>query len=253
MSILAELLACVERREPVVLATVIGSKNSVPRRPGSKMLVFADGSTSGTVGGGEMEGRVVAESLETMDAARPRRINCSLLDPGTGDPGVCGGEVELYLEPHMPQSTIFVVGAGHVGQAVTELAIWLQYRVVVWDDRVELVDEISGADEVLTGSIAEAVGASPIDEHTRIIMVTRNVALDLEVLPVLLATPAPYIGLMGSKRRWDTTATKLREAGIDAADLERVHAPIGLEIAAETPSEIAVSILAEVIGNERGG
>ena len=129
--ILEELLAAVTRREPVVLAIVVASQRSVPRRPGSKMLVHADGRTSGSIGGGELEARVVAESMEAMESGRPRRLTYELLDAATGDPGVCGGEVELYLEPHMPLSTLFVMGAGHVGRAVAELGDWLGYRVVV--------------------------------------------------------------------------------------------------------------------------
>lgn len=249
-AVIRELLAAIERREPVVVATVVASRRSVPRRPGSKMLVYGDGRISGTIGGGEMEARVVAEALDALTTGRPRRVSYSLLDPTAGDPGVCGGEVELYLEPHMPQTTIFVVGTGHVGRAVIELAGWLGYRVVAWDDRPEVAETGSDA-TVLTGTIAEAIEESPIDEHTRIVMVTRNVGLDVELLPVLLATPAASIGLMGSRRRWETTRRKLADLGVADRDLERVSAPIGIEIAAETPAEIAVSIMAEVIGHER--
>ncbi len=251
MTILRELVDAVEARRPVVLATVVDSARSVPRRPGSKMLVYADGSTSGSIGGGEMEARVVAESLEALTTRSPRRLTYSLLDPRTGDPGVCGGEVELYLEPHMPVTTVYVIGIGHVGRAVIELAHWLGYRVVAWDDRAELT-EAADADVVLSGTIAEALAAEPPDAQSRVVMVTRNVDLDVMILPALLATPVPTIGLMGSNRRWATTRAKLVEAGVAEADLDRVHSPIGVEIAAETPSEIAVSILAEVIGLERG-
>ena len=153
----------------------------------------------------------------------------------------------------MPQTTVYVIGVGHVGRAVVELADWLGYRVVAWDDRAELTDELDGADVVLTGTIADALAAEPPDEHSRVVMVTRNVDLDVEILPALLATPVPTIGLMGSNRRWSTTRQRLVDAGVSNDDLNRVHSPIGVEIAAETPAEIAVSILAQVIGLERGG
>lgn len=250
--LLLELVDAVQRRTPVVVATVVDSARSVPRRPGSKMLVYPTGATSGSIGGGEMEARVVREAQDVLAERRTRRLTYSLLDPGIGDPGVCGGEVEIYLEPHMPQTTVYVIGIGHVGRAIIELADWLGYRVVAWDDRPELAEDVPAADAVLGGSIEEALVAEPIDEFTRVVMVTRNVDLDAEILPLLLATPAPTIGLMGSSRRWATTREKLLAAGVDEADLGRVHTPIGVEIAAETPAEIAVSVLAEVIGHERG-
>ncbi len=251
VNLLRELVAAVEARQPVVMATVIATSRSVPRRAGSKMLIYSDGTTSGTVGGGEMEARVVHEAAAALVDGRPRRLNYSLLDPSTGDPGVCGGEVELYLEPHMPQTTIYVIGVGHVGQAVVELASWLGYRVVAWDDRPELLEGIAAADVIATGSIVDALEAHPIDERTRVVMVTRNVALDVDILPSLLASSASYIGLMGSARRWQTTRKKLVDMGVDDVALARVHSPIGVEIAAESPAEIAVSIFAQIIAQDR--
>lgn len=252
-ALLRELLAAIDARRPVVLATVVATRRSVPRRAGSKMLVYGDGTTSGTIGGGEMEARVVAAALETLASGRPASLQYSLVDPTAGDPGVCGGEVDLYLEPHMPTTTVFVVGAGHVGAAVVELASWLGYRVVVWDDRADQLEAIVAGDsvDVASGPIAEAIAGFGVDEHTRVVMVTRNVALDLEILPALLASPAPTIGLMGSRRRWETTRKALVAAGVAEADLARVHSPIGVEINAETPAEIAVSILAELVAHER--
>ncbi len=249
--ILRELLEAVDRRQPVVLATVISTTNSVPRRPGSKMLVYSDGRSSGSVGGGEMEARVRAEALEALAERRPRTLSYELVDPVRGDPGVCGGRAEIYLEPHMPTSTIYIVGFGHVGQAVAELARWLGYRVVAWDDRAELDDMAPDGVVRATGTIDAALSDVPIDEHTYVVMVTRNVDLDATILPPLLASPAAHIGLMGSTRRWATTRQRLVDSGVEPTLLERVESPIGKEIAAETPAEIAVSILARIIEHER--
>lgn len=255
-TILAELQSAVEHRTPVVLATIVATHHSVPRRPGSKMLVFTDGTTSGTIGGGEMEARVVAEALDALTAGIPRKLNYSLLDAAAGDPGVCGGTVELFLEPHMPQATVYVIGIGHVGQAVVELAHWLGYRVAAWDDRSDLATALNGSSTgvgVLGGKIEDALATNPIDDHTMVVMTTRNVGLDVEILPPLLASTASFIGIMGSQRRWEITRQKLAAAGESDANLSRVHSPIGLDIAAETPAEIAVSILAEVISHQRDG
>lgn len=216
------------------------------------MLVFGDGSSTGSVGGGELESRVREEALVALTDRQPRLMSYSLLNPGTGDPGVCGGTVEIYVEPFMPKSTVYVIGCGHVGKAVTELATWLDYRVVVWDDRNELIDELDDSVIAMSGDIEVALGEIPIDEHTRVVMVTRNVGLDAEILPHVLASPTPSVGLMGSKRRWSTTRDQLIKAGIDKALLAKVHTPIGVELGAETPAEIAVSIMAEVVAAERG-
>ncbi len=251
----AELLAAQARRQPVALAIIVDSARSVPRRPGAKMLVYVDGTTSGTVGGGEMEARTIAECLDALTVGKPRRLSYALVDPTSGDPGVCGGEVEIYVEPYMPQRTLFVIGAGHVGAAVAHLATWLGHRVVVWDDREGIAETIDDLDDavVLGGSLAQALETEPIDEHTQVVMVTRNVALDVEILPHVLATKSPYIGLMGSNRRWETTRAQLVEAGHSDEELDRVVSPIGLEIHAETPAEIAVSIMAEIIGTANDG
>lgn len=132
--IIAELLEAVTARVPVVLATVVDSERSVPRRPGSKMLVYADGRISGSVGGGELESRVRSEALLLFETRQPARVSYELLDPSGGDPGLCGGTVELYLEPHLPQTTVIVVGDGELAAAVAELSEWVGYRAVTAGD-----------------------------------------------------------------------------------------------------------------------
>jgi xanthine dehydrogenase accessory factor len=254
-SILEALLHAQKMGDAVVLATVVKARGSVPRHAGAKMLVYEDGRTTGTVGGGEMEARVVAAAADTLDDGRPRMVPYALVDPERGDPGVCGGEMEVYLEPYLPPATVFVAGAGHVGQALADLAHWLGYRVAVHDDRAELAtpEVVPNADVYLTGDIDEALAEQKITRNTFVVLTTRNVLVDLEILPRLLASPAPYIGIIGSRRRWQHTQALLREKGIGDEALARCHSPIGLELGAETPREIAVSIMAEIIMGRRGG
>jgi xanthine dehydrogenase accessory factor len=256
VDLIRELASAVERGQSVVLATVVRTERSVPRRAGTKMLVYGDGRTSGTVGGGEMEARVRTEAAAALSDRRPRMLTYDLLDPAQGDPGVCGGRAEIYLEPHMPAPLLLVVGAGHVGRAVSDLAKWLGFRTVVWDDRPGAIDELvtgSGPDPDATasGPIADVLAQHRPGPDASVVMVTRNVAIDVELLPPILATSAGYVGLMGSRRRWATTRVELAEAGVSEADLARVVSPIGIEIEAETPEEIAVSILAEVVAARR--
>jgi xanthine dehydrogenase accessory factor len=169
------------------------------------------------------------------------------VDPNRGDPGICGGEVEIYLEPYMPRHTVYVVGCGHVGRAVIDLAHWLGYRTVAIDDRPEMVtpEVLPNADERVAGSLSDL--DQPVVEDASIVVVTRNIDRDVMTLPEALAGPARYIGVMGSARRWRSVSQRLIDAGIAAADLERVRAPIGIEMNAETLEEIAVSIMAEII------
>ena len=249
LRIVTELLDAQQAGEPVVLATVIKARGSVPRHSGTKMLIFADGRISGTIGGGEMESRVVAEALLALEDGRTRVLPYSLIEPDRGDPGVCGGEVEIYLEPYAPPATLFVIGCGHVGRAVAQLGHFLGYRVVVTDDREALAtpENIPNADLHLPGGIENALAQQPITANTYIVLVTRNVLVDREIVPHLIHSPARYIGMMGSSRRWAETQKLLVADGLKAEELGRIQAPIGLEIEAETPEEIAVSILAEII------
>ncbi len=255
LPLLEELITAQKNGDAVVLATVTAARGSVPRHAGAKMLIYENGEISGTIGGGEMEARVIATAQETLDDGKPRSMPFSLVDPKRGDPGVCGGEVQIYLEPYLSPMTVFIIGAGHVGQAVAQLAHWLGYRVVVNDDREELVtkETIPNADVYLPGAIEEALAQFKVTRNTYILLLTRNVKVDRQLLPHLVDLPAPYIGVMGSKRRWAHTRKLLLEDGLTEEQLNRIHSPIGLELNAETPEEIAVSMMSEIIMLRRDG
>ncbi len=251
--ILRELLDVVENGGSAVLATIVETDRSVPRHAGTKMLIRADSTISGTIGGGELEARVISDALEALREQAPRMIEYNLVDPSSGDPGICGGRLKLYLEPYMPTATVYVIGCGHIGRAVVELAHWLGYRVVATDDRTELatVEALPDADSVIAGSIVDALEREPVTDQTWVVVVTRNAAVDVEILPHLVKTPARYIGVMGSKRRWGVTIDRLAERGVTEEELAGVISPIGLEMSAETPQEIAMSILGEVTRERR--
>jgi len=249
------LMQAQKKGQGVVLATVVRDKGSVPRHAGAKMLVYPDGKIVGTIGGGEMESRVIREALDILASGLPSLKHYELADPARGDPGVCGGQVDIFMEPILPDPTVLVIGCGHCGQALAELAHWLGFRVIVCDDRADLCNPevIPHADEYLVVPPAEIAQKAVIHSRTYIAAVTRGSPFDIPMLPDLLKTPAPYIGVIGSRRRWATTVKQLKQAGMDEDTLRRVHAPIGLELNAETPREIAVSIMAEIIMLQRGG
>lgn len=248
--ILGELTRAVRGGEPVVLATVVETQGSVPRHTGAKMVVRADGSTVGTIGGGKVEETIRDDALAVLDGDGVRLTSYSLHDPDQGDPGICGGTMTVYLEPYMTPHTVFVVGAGHVGRAVVDLAHWLGYRTVVVDDRPDAVDADAqpNADVRFAGTVEQALEAHPVTEDTSIVVVTRNHEIDSAITPLLAATPARYVGVMGSKRRWSATLRVVEESTGRSDELDRIHNPIGLDIGAESVEEIAVSIMSEIIG-----
>jgi xanthine dehydrogenase accessory factor len=253
--ILSELLAAQEAGETLVLATITKARGSTPRHAGAKMIIYENGRSSGTIGGGELEARVQEVAQQVLQDGQPRTVPYALVDADRGDPGVCGGELEVYCERYQPPATLLILGCGHVGQAVASLAKWMGYRVVVNDDRPELATPqvIPEADLHIPGTIEDVLAANPITPNTFIVVVTRNVLVDRQILPALAQTPAPYIGVMGSQRRWAETTRLLQKDGFTTADLSRFHSPIGLELNAENPHEIAISILAEIIMLRRQG
>jgi xanthine dehydrogenase accessory factor len=251
--ILTELNRLVDDGNTVVLATIVETSRSVPRHSGAKMLVLSDSRQIGTIGGGEMEARVIEEACACMDDGTSLLLNYELVDPVAGDPGVCGGTVTIHLETYMPNSKILIIGCGHVGRAVAELASWLGYYVVATDDREEITEDVTGADLVLTGSIEEILEKVNLTDHDHVVAVTRNAELDIQNLPNLLATDAKSIGVMGSSRRWETTRSSLQSVGVSEETLSRVTSPIGLDLNAETPQEIALSILSQIIEQDNAG
>jgi len=238
-----------------VLCMVISSRGSTPRSNGSKMLVYEDGSIVGTVGGGELENRVRQEALEAIHDGKTRFLTYNMVDPEKGDPGVCGGTVEIYVEPIIPKPKIIIIGAGHVGKAVAHLAHWLDFYVVVSDDRPEFCNEdaVPNADEYLSCEMKDVSNKTQITPWTYLVLTTRGGDIDVEGLPALLDTPAAYLGVIGSKRRWSLTMNKLLEKGIPSKKLDQIRSPIGLDLKAETPEEIALSIMAEIIMLYHGG
>ena len=231
------------------LCTVVRSEGSTPRHVGSKMLVYPDGTFIGTVGGGDLEHRVLDEAWMAISDGQPRTLKYSMVDPSRGDPGVCGGTVEVFVEPILPPAMIVVIGTGHVGKAVVHLAKWMGFRVAASDDREEFCtpESVPEADEYYPVEMGKLADQLKVTRQTYIVVTSRGSSVDAKGLPNLLATNAAYIGVIGSKRRWLTTVKALKEQGVSEELIKKVHSPIGLELNAETPEEIAVSIMAEIL------
>ena len=250
MNSIYQALAEIEKNNgSAALCTVTSSEGSTPRHVGSKMLVYPDGKFIGTVGGGDLEHRVLDEAWMAITDGQPRKLQYNMADPSRGDVGVCGGQVEVFVEPILPPPLLVVIGAGHVGKAVVHLAKWLGYRVAVNDDRVEFCtpESTPEADAYYPVTMDELPKHIKIDKRTILILTTRGSSVDAAGLAPLLDSAAAYIGIIGSKRRWATTVKALKEKGISEEKIAKVHSPMGLELQAETPEEIAVSIMAEVM------
>lgn len=231
------------------LCTVTKSEGSTPRHVGSKMLVYPDGKFIGTVGGGDLEHRVLDEAWMAISDGQPRLLHYNMADPSRGDPGVCGGQVEVFVEPILPPPLLVVIGAGHVGKAVVHLAKWLGFRVAVNDDRAEFCnpEATPGADAYFPVEMEKLQDHLPVTKQTYLVVTSRGSSVDALGLPSLLESQAAYIGVIGSKRRWATTVKALKEKGVADELIAKVHSPMGLELQAETPEEIAVSIMAEIL------
>jgi xanthine dehydrogenase accessory factor len=238
-----------------IICTIVQSHGSTPRHVGSKMLVYPDGRFIGTVGGGEVESRVIREALGALEDGKPRLLSYNMVDPERGDPGICGGQLEVFVEPIQPLPLMVIIGGGHVGKAVAHLARWLGFRVAVSDDRPEFCTPETNPDaqDFYPAPMRDLPKHLSINSQTYLILTTRGAPVDLAGLPELLKTNAAYIGLIGSRRRWLTTKNGLLDQGISAEAIERIHSPIGIELNAETPEEIAVSIMAEIILLRNGG
>lgn len=246
-------LEAIRRGEPAAVATVIEACGSTPRQAGAKMLVYADGRTVGTVGGGPLEARVVEEARAALAEGRPRELVHRGTDEERGDPSMCGGDMRLFIEVLLPRPTLLVVGGGHIGQAVAELGAFLGYRIAVLDERAEMVtvERFPQADVLLSGPLDGQLRAFPLTEQTYAVLVTPHGSPDEKALAALAGHRLVYVGLLGARRRAQATFERARALGVSDEFLARVHTPIGLDIGAETPHEIAVSILAEVIAAQR--
>jgi xanthine dehydrogenase accessory factor len=248
-SIYQALSALEKDNESASLCTVTKSEGSTPRHVGSKMLVYSNGNFTGTVGGGELESRVIKAALESMKSGNAQNLSFTMADPSRGDPGVCGGTVEVFVEPILAPATLVVIGGGHVGRAVVHLAKWLGFRVAVSDDREEFCnpESVPGADAYYPVEMGNLADHLNITNRTYLVITSRGSNIDAKGLPGLLESEAAYIGVIGSKRRWLTTVKALKEQGISGDLIAKVHSPMGIELNAETPEEIAVSIMAEIL------
>lgn len=238
------------RGERAVLATIVSSRGSAPRKEGAKMLVKSDGQIVGTIGGGTLENQVHKEALKLIVGDQAQQMHFELTNPDASKEGmVCGGIVDVFIEPIKPYPTLYIIGGGHISFFLARVAKMVGFRVVVIDDRQEFAnaERFPEADETISGDLASTLPRLVINSSAHIVIVTRGHLHDGQALEWAATTSAAYVGMIGSKRKVNAIYSLMRNKGITDEQLSRVHAPIGLPIGAETPEEIAVSIMAEII------
>lgn len=246
-----EIVNLLARGESAVLTTLVSSGGSSPREPGARMLVRQDGSIAGTVGGGSVEYQVCQKAREVMASGQSQLVHFNLNDEVTA---ICGGYVDIFLEPLIPPETLFILGAGHVGQATARIGKSLGFRTVVIDPRPSINSpaRFPTADSLVVEQYVAALQKAHLDKNSYIVICTPGHAFDEESLHVAVLKEVAYLGMIGSKKKVKEVKEHLLAKGVSQDNLDRVHAPIGLDIGAETPEEIAVSIMAEIVKIKRG-
>jgi xanthine dehydrogenase accessory factor len=251
LELLEELVRLARGNTPCALAIVTESKGSAPRKSGAKMIVKGDASTLGMIGGGKVEMEVIDAALAAIARGTPATLSLAL----TEEYGhVCGGSLVIYIEPLGLAPRLVIIGAGHVGRALATVARFAGFRVSVSDERAEYAakEQVPDAHEILHGKAEKALAELPVDAETFVVIATHSYEHDFAAVRAALRTPARYVGLIGSKRKREGLFKELKAEGFSEEDLSRLQIPVGLPIGGDSPEEIAVSIVAQLIQKRTG-
>jgi xanthine dehydrogenase accessory factor len=253
--VLPAAASALERGEPAALVTIVRANGSTPQRTGAKMLVYADGRTVGTIGGGCYENDALGKAREAIATGKPALVRYDLNDDFAQESGlICGGQMEVYIDPIAPAPRLYIIGAGHVGFHLARAAADSGFRIHVVDDREKFAntERFPSADDIVVEDIADWLHRAELPSNAYVVVVTRGHTHDFDALRALAARDLRYLGLIGSRAKVARVFDALAAEDMPAECLSRVHAPIGLDIGAITPAEIAVSILAELIAVRHG-
>lgn len=251
VEVFAAAQAAHEAGVPVAIVVVVGVDGSAPRAAGARMLVGPEGRLAGTIGGGALEHRATAAAVEALRTGRPQRLAMHL----TRDLGMCcGGAVELFIDPIAPAEDLVIHGAGHVGAATARIAAEAGFRVTVVDDRADIVEgaALPAGVRALVQDPLRALPALPTGPRSLHLVVSHDHALDQRLVEALLPLPVRWVGLIGSRAKVARFCIRLRAAGMAPETIARLRSPVGLDIGAETPAEIAISVVAELVRVRRG-
>ena len=254
MDIYEEIVKLRQEGRRGAVATIVNVRGSIPSFKTAKMLVRDDGSIVGTIGGGCVEAEIWQAAREVMENEKPRTLTFNLNQDPKYDTGlVCGGTLDIFVEPVLPPALLYVFGAGHVAINLYKIARNSGFDVTVVDDRETYAnrERFPDAKEVIAEDFDKAMARLTPTESSYLVIVTRGHRDDMRILRWAVQTPARYIGMIGSRRKTITIFQELTQEGLAPELFERVHAPVGLDIGAITPEEIAVAITAELIAARR--
>ncbi|MEE9503654.1 MAG: XdhC family protein [Thermodesulfobacteriota bacterium] len=250
MDIFEEIVALKKAGTPAVLATVVEALGSSPGKTSARMLIKADGSIMGTIGGGAIEKKMIDEAMTIMNGTESKLLKYSLEELGMA----CGGDMTVFLEPLERAPELIIFGAGHIGTALSNICKMLGFTTTVVDNRSEFANKerLPWADRIIADDYPKTLKELIFSHTTYLVIVTHRHVHDLEILDHCAKQPFRYLGMIGSRKKVTGSFQQLRERGIDEAILKRIHAPTGIAIGAKTPEEIAVSIAAELVAIRSG-
>ena len=254
MDVFEELVRLRNLGQKCALATIVEVRGSIPSYESAKLLVREDGSMTGTIGGGCVEAEVWNAAREVIETEKPKRLTFNLGQDAAYDNGlICGGQLEVFVEAVLPVPHAFIIGGGHISKSLSKIATLAGFTTVVVDDRESFAnrERFPEAGEVHSGEYEEIFPLLGINETSYLIIVTRGHRDDMRVLRLAAGTPARYIAMIGSKRKVLNVVRELEKEGVSREALEKIHAPMGLDIGAISPEEIAVSVTAEMIAVRR--
>ncbi|MGC8816403.1 MAG: XdhC family protein [Candidatus Hadarchaeum sp.] len=239
-----------EKGETFAVVTIVKTEGSTPRKAGARMIVLPDGKTFGTIGGDCVEAGAVAEALEALKEGKPKTFTVALKEEELGGIGMkCGGMAEVYIEVINPRPKLLIIGGGNIGAQLAKLGHDIGFEVTVIDPAVKK-ENLPEYVKVIPEPVENGVKMVEITRQTYVVIATGH-KYDEDALKAVINSNATYIGMVGSKRKAAVTLKKLIEEGFAEDKVKTVHTPVGLDIGAETPEEIAVSIMAEIIKERR--
>lgn len=253
LELLNEAARILEKRRKLVLCTVTEKTGHGPREVGAKMIVTDDGKTFGTIGGGNFERSLVGQCLEALEGCRSRQVTFNLSkEPRAGAVEtcmVCGGELTVLADVLEPAPRLIIVGAGHVASPLAKLGATAGFKIIVVDDERKLVSKANFpmAERVIAGDYSEVIGGLDLGSGDFAVVTHGEPEHDYTAVKALVEKNLDYVGLLGSRKKASILTQRLKAEGVSALQLKKLHAPVGLDINAETPEEIGVSILAEII------